>query len=145
MSYDNWMSCKEFNAYVTLCGSRFAAVNYIAKLAQARRRQVHYCISESQSLTWVLTGKEPELLQTYRMRRKLLKAQRKQFVEDHLGCIEDEQIRAAVQHSIYLSNQQNHLIYDYIDISEENRQARVRVICNIVWDGLGQLNVDSQI
>ena len=55
-------------------------------------------------------------------------------VKDYLTGVIDPEIRYAVIKSYEASLYKDHLIYVYNNISDNPRQARVRVILNILWD-----------
>ena len=142
---NTYIECKEFDKYVEAMGSRFAAIMYVANVARHRRLAVHCCISEAQALSWVVTGVEPADIHLYYKARKRLKERKKTYVEDRLLYIDDVQVRCAVQHSIELSRNNNHLIYEYDNVTDSCRQARVRILCNMIWDELMKLDIDDYI
>lgn len=55
-------------------------------------------------------------------------------VKEYLTYVLDIQIKSAIIKSYEQSLHKNHLIYDYNNIEDDPRQARVRVIMNILWD-----------
>ena len=52
----------DIKRFEKLIGNRFKAVIYISKLARHRRELVHCVITESQAITWVISGIKPEVL-----------------------------------------------------------------------------------
>ena len=55
-------------------------------------------------------------------------------VKEYLTYVYDKGIQSAVIASYEQSLAKNHLIYDYMSVEDESRQARIRVIMNILWD-----------
>lgn len=55
-------------------------------------------------------------------------------VREYLIYVTDVEIKAAVILSYEKSLKKNNLVYDYKNIEDMPRQARVRVILNILWD-----------
>lgn len=143
MSY--WTEYTEFNKYVDAFGSNFAAINYVAQVARRRRQSVHNCILESQALAWVVTGIEPKGIQEYYAQLKLLKQRKQMYVDDRLLYIDDIDVRNAVKVSIHESQQAHHLIYSYKDVTDTYQQARVRILCRMIWDELLNLEAADKI
>lgn len=142
----SYLDCAQFEKYVrAFGGSRFAAINYVANVARRRRHSVHNCITESQALTWVISGVEPDDIQIYKERMKNLKQLEIQYVDDRLCYIEEADIREAVRASIEESRQVDHLIYLYNNIVNTAKQARVRILCNMIWDELRQFKLDNKV
>ena len=134
---------KEFKKYEAAFGSTFAAIKYVSLLARKRCDEVHHCITESQALAWVVTGQEPISVIQYKLDAAKRIERAKHYVDDRISYIDDIEIREAVKHSINESKRSGHLIYCYNNIWELNKQARVRIISNIVWDEWYQLNSNS--
>lgn len=55
-------------------------------------------------------------------------------VKDYLASVDDIEVKSAVLSSYEQSLAKNHLIYDYISVEDVPRQARIRIILNILWD-----------
>jgi len=140
-----WTNNSEFNKYVTALGSTFAAIRYVSQLARRRAKSVHNCISESQAVAWVITGEEPAQIATYRDNLKRIKHRAKTYVNDRLYYIDDIEIRAAVKITIDTSKHEGHLIYCYNNILDICRQARVRILSNIIWDEIQKMHIDNSI
>ena len=140
-----WTDYTQFDKYVELFGSKFAAINYVALLARHRRSKVHNCITESQALAWVVTGVEPEDIQIYYKKQAQYRNRKSLYVQDRLMYIEDEEVREDVRNIISEAIQSHHLIYTYKYVSDECRQARVRILSNMIWDELVQVDIADQI
>lgn len=141
----HWCYNSKFNTYVQALGSRYAAILYICKVARRRMKRVHNCISESDALSWVVTGIEPKLLKeklAIRERRKHLDMI---YANDRLLCIDDPEVREATRDTILQSKNVGYLIYRYKDISDEPRQARVRILSNLIWDEMKQIRIENMI
>lgn len=133
----------QFKEYEETFGSTFAAIKYISLLARKRCNEVNHCITESQALSWVVTGEEPADLSKYRAVQKAKKHKIKYYTKDRLMYIEDTEVRTAVSFSIDESRRQGYLVYVYGDIQDTCRQSRVRVLTNMVWDELRQLEMEE--
>lgn len=141
----HWCYDSKFNTYIQALGSRYAAILYICKVARHRMKRVHNCISESDALSWVVTGIEPKLLKEkldIRERRKHLDMI---YANDRLLYIDDTEVRKATRDTILLSKNVGYLIYRYRDISDEPRQARVRILSNIIWDEMKRVRIENMI
>lgn len=55
-------------------------------------------------------------------------------VREYLLYVLDLEIKSAVIASYEQSLKKNNLVYDYKNVDDEPRRARVRVIMNILWD-----------
>ena len=55
-------------------------------------------------------------------------------VREYLMYVPDIKVRAAVISSYEQTLKENHLIYDYRTVEDAPRQARIRIIVNILWD-----------
>ena len=54
--------------------------------------------------------------------------------KNYVVYIEDIEVRSAIVASYELSLHKNNLLYDYKNIEDKPRQARVRIVMNILWD-----------
>ena len=54
--------------------------------------------------------------------------------KNYVVYIEDIEVKSAIIASYEQSLYKNNLVYDYRTISDEPRQARVRIVMNILWD-----------
>lgn len=136
-----WANTKEFDKYVAAFGNRFAATRYVAQLARYRRNSVNCCISEAQALSWVVSGVEPAEINVYYQRRQEYINRKKSYINDRILYIEEKDIHDAVQESMQESTKAHHLIYKYNDIKDKYKKSRVRIICNMIWDELSQVDL----
>lgn len=110
-------------------GNRYAACMYVAKEARRRAAKCEDSVLDSESISWVLTGK-----------RNVSKKDQKKLIEkwydnqyDILNYVENKDIRASVSKSLGISKSLKHLVYAYEKSLNESEQARVRVLTNILW------------
>ena len=141
----SWITYKQFDRYVEAFGNRFAAINYVASVARRRRNAVHNCITESEALDWVVSGIEPTNLRPNLKLYFKHKNRTKEYVNDRLCYILDDEVRLAVKYTINNYKESGHLIYNYNNISDRSRQARVRVLSNIIQDELKQIEIEDMI
>lgn len=135
----------KFNKYIQSYGSKFAAIMYISSVARKLRCSVDNCISESCALTWAVTGEVPACVIQWRKQKSRKRNVYTEFIKDKLCYIDDVEVRDAVDASIRLSRSEFHLIYEYQEIRDENKKARVRIICNMIWDDLHKLRLDNML
>lgn len=124
---------KFFQKYLDICkGNRYQAVNLVASLARSLVKRYDNKILDSEALSWILTGERPSIIDG----NGDLKRSNKVFISymDDLLCeVDDEEVVEAVRYSIAESNRQENLVYLYKRVSEECRQARVRVLVRMIW------------
>lgn len=157
---------KKMDELTAAFGSRYAAVIFLSKKARYLKRIAGYYISESQALTWAITGVKPKrvvLPKKYKLAENLP-------ISCALELVDDYEVKGAVfaslRQSIYnLLNRnitfdsddqvpeqadytekfmsrfildhdklnQKDLVFIYDDL-DEFRQARVRILCRMIWD-----------
>lgn len=140
-----WQNHKQFDTYLKAFENVFAAINYVSAVARRRRNAVHNCITESEALTWVISGEEPinlrpNLKQYYKHKNRAI-----EYVNDRLCYIDDKDVRRAIQLTIQDYRSSGHLIYNYNNISDDPRQARVRILCNIITEELKKMDIEDMI
>lgn len=141
----HWAYDSNFIKFEQALGSKFAAIVYVSKLARRRAKSVHNCITESQAISWVITGVIPERVILYLQRKKLQETADIRYAEDRLLYVEDVGVRDAVHETIQTSRESGHLIYSYKDVFDEPRKARVRILSNIIWDEMRKIRIDNMI
>lgn len=142
----HWCYDSKFNTYVeAFDGSIFAAIDYVSKIARHRAKSVHNCITESQAISWVITGVEPKTLRKNLEYRKIRKTLDLRYAEDRLFYIDDKLVREATRETILESREKKHLIYKYKDIFDEPRKARVRILSNIIWEEMRKIQIDNMV
>lgn len=119
---------------IDITGSNYAAVMYSAKLARKYLHKAKNSIPESIALSWAITGKEPiNLEERIRLRLKSLDPMSDTFIQDIVCCIDDENIRDAVENSYRLSINKKRLQFDYKNIENTNLQARIRILTRMIY------------
>jgi hypothetical protein len=108
-------------------------------------KRVNNCISESEAISWVITGVEPKHLQ-----KKLKYAETRKnldiiYANDRLLYIDDIDVRESTRETILVSKKEKHLIYKYKDVLDESRKARVRILSNLIWDEMKQIRIENMI
>lgn len=141
----HWAYDSKFMQYIQALGSNFAAIVYVSKLARHRAKSVDNCITESQAISWVITGVRPKRVEEYLKYKKLRQTADIRYAEDRLLYIDDIEVREAVRQSITMSREQGHLIYSYNSIVSEPRRARVRILSNMIWDEMRNIQVDNYL
>lgn len=142
---DFWTNNSIFDQYVKACGSKFAAIMYISKICRRRMIRVENCIPEAKALSWVITGQEPEAVSQWRAGKLNKVDTALLYAEDRLLYIEDKDVQDAVLTSIRESRKVEHLIYHYNKVHDECRRGRVRVLCNMIWDEMLQIDISNMI
>jgi len=110
----------------------FQHVIDIAILARKKAKESEYHILDSEALTWVIQGIEPVEDSTLNLSRTITNYEEK-YLDDMLCCIDDAQVRNALQESFYQSKSANKLIYEYGNITDKPRQTRVRILLRMIW------------
>lgn len=127
MNYDN------FNKLEKTTGNRYAAVQEVIKQARVKYRETNYKILPSEAISWALDGTVPESVKKGYVNKKPYSVVDEAF-DSYLFDIDDEDVRESVKTSINLSYSRGHLVYRYEMTLDKFRQARVRVITNMLWD-----------
>ena len=129
MVHDN----RNLDKYVSLCGSKYAATIFLGK--QARKLAEHYdnLITHAEALSWLLSGDAPRGVTHYKELAERKSQRYLQYVNKHLEGVLDRHVQDAVVESIKISMSNNHLVYVYGEVYNRNKQARVRVITNMIW------------
>ena len=122
------MSLIQNNQYKELC---LQMNPYIAILQMAKDTR-NICISldnritVSDALSYAANGTlpDPKDYPDHRLDR----------VKDYLTGVTDREIKSAVLFSYEQSLYKNNLVYEYKNVEDVPRQARIRIIMNILWD-----------
>ena len=120
-----------FDAILKRTGSRYAAVNEIARLARQKSKEMDYDIFDSEALEWVLTGEKPYTIidKEERIRRR-----RADYMRGILAEVSNPYIITSVLSSLRISAQNGVLCYVYDERLDSKYQARVRVLCNQLYN-----------
>jgi hypothetical protein len=120
--------------YILHCDNRFSVVTTIAQIARERSKDYNGYILDSQALTWVIQGIEPEYIKGPNLNmNKYIKPFEQVNIDDMLSYVDDNEVCDAVIESYNESKKQNHLIYLYKNIEDEPRKARVRILSRMFW------------
>lgn len=125
--------CKTFDNLSNVLGSDFAAINYVADLANAIYNKYKGHIPKSEILAWILDGKKPEGLHNAMLKAKRVGVQNYTNSVDYLNYVSDKQIVASVVETLDNAIITRNLTYIYQGPLSEGQQARVRVISNMLW------------
>lgn len=105
--------------------------NTIQCIANSARKlcRTHNNLLESEAITHIIHNTEPD--------NKIYASARDEYIASQikeLFCyIDDKAICDAVYDSFYESKNKNNLIYIYNQVTEPNKQARIRVLTRILW------------
>lgn len=111
----------------------YEATVWVAQEARKKANSVDNLVLQSEAINWVLTGKEPPMLEVIRNIRKERKPIAVEYLEDVLKLVDDDGVKYSVKVSISESKKENHLIYNYTDVNDEYRRTRIRVLCRMIW------------
>lgn len=124
---------KLFQKYIDAFGSIYAAVSAVSKAARNIANKYDNVILHSEAITWVLTGERPPILERYNEIQERRKNPDIHIINEMLSYVDDKQVCECVKLSINRTKQNNHLIYIYKGISDENKKARVRILTRMIW------------
>ena len=141
----HWAYDSNFTKFEKALGSKFAAIVYVSKLARHRAMSVNNCITESQAISWVITGVKPLRVDEYMHEKELREKADLDYAEDRLLSVEDLQVRQAVHDTIIASKEIGHLIYSYSQVYDESRKARVRILSNMIWSEMKRIQAENHI
>ena len=104
----------------------YEAVMQIAKEAREIADSLGYRITYAQAIDFAARGElpDPKNYPDHRLDR----------VKEYLKYVNDVEIKSAVILSYEQSLAKNYLIYDYNTVEDLPRQARIRIILNMLWD-----------
>lgn len=131
-----WTRDREhFSRLVDECGgSVYSAVNLVAKKARIKAKETDYMILDCEAISWALTGEQPKEIHKRPSEAYPITGYGITDLEDMLSCVDDVKVAQAVRDSYDLSVKANHLIYSYKEVPDEDRQARIRVLTNLIWN-----------
>lgn len=114
----------------------FAAVQQIAKAARQFAEDSDNVVTHAEALTWVLRHEVPTSLEG----KNIYYLNRSKWLHDHIdsvvGLVDDEFVKRSAIESLYESLRNKKLMCVYINVVEEPRRARVRVLTRQLWYGL---------
>jgi len=135
MKNDYWTNNELINTVADALGNRYSAIQYIMKFARHRADECDNVILHSSALVWVVTGSAPKDL---KLRLNIKKSRLSKSIDTFLEYVTDDEIREAVKSSVEQSIRSVHLIYQYNEIQEVSRQARVRILVRIILESFDQ-------
>lgn len=106
---------------------RYRQVIRVAKKARSLADEYDNNIFHSEALSFVMTGAKPDNKYRYADEYEAT------VIKEMFCYIDDIEVKNAVYDSFYLSKSHNNLIYEYNDITDPPRQARVRVLTRMLW------------
>ena len=107
--------------------NRFKDVRKIALRAKRIAKQYNGQLFHSEAISCAVTQELPK----YDYKRNDTKLDN--LIKDMFCEVEDIDVRNAVYDSLMLSRKKHYLIYIYNNIEDASRQARVRVLTNMLW------------
>lgn len=116
----------EFKQLEEKLGSKYLAINYVSTLARKLKKSVDDCISESEAITWALTGEKPEI-------RKKTNYIDYSSLDEVLCYVDDVDVCESVRMSYMKSLKEKHLLYRYKEGINYYQKARVRILVRMVW------------
>ena len=122
-----------FEYYESSFGSRFAAVNYIAKCARKLCEEYDDKILDSEAITLVVDESRKHSIEALHKNKQFMNVEEK-LIEDKLSFVSNTSVREAAKMSVINSLYKGNLVYQYNDIDDEPTKARVRVLTNMIWD-----------
>ena len=123
---------EHFNEIVSkFNGNRYQAVQYIQKQSRKFLEYTDNRITDSEAITWVLTGEKPD----YESRKTFNEITAKYedaYVDEILCYIDDKQVCESIRLSISKSKKSKNLVYRYTKGLDESKKSRVRVVTRII-------------
>jgi len=104
----------------------YVATIQIAQMAREITNFLGNRITDSEAISYAAKGElpNPKDYPDHRLDR----------VKNYISYIDDIEVKSAIVSSYEQSLQKNNLIYFYKNVDDEPRQARIRIIMNILWD-----------
>ena len=121
-----------FDRQVEETGCHYAAVNKIAADAREKLQEVGHLCNISDAIRWAVTGEEPNIHVNEAAISIAKRSDIDRYMDALFDNVDDDEVKAAVEDSVRFSRYQGHLIYEYKDIQDEPRKARVRVLVRMV-------------
>lgn len=122
-----------FEYYEKLFGSKFAAVNYVAKKARMISEEYDERILDSEAIAIVIDESRRTYVESIHSMKES-KNEEDSIIESVLSLVSDTSVREAARLSIINSLYNQNLVYQYNKICDKHEKARVRVLTNMMWD-----------
>ena len=130
-----WTNNELIDKIADALGNKYAAIQYIMKFARQRADECDNVILHSSALVWVVTGSAPKDL---KLRLNIKKHRLSKSLDTYLEYVTDDEICESVKLSVAQSLQSFNLTYEYNNIQEISRQARVRILVRIILESFDQ-------
>lgn len=115
-------------------GNPFLATMYIVDNARYLAHKENYRILDSEAISWSLRGEKPDVLNDPKIIRPK-KTDVEKRMNEILCYVDDEDVCKSVRLSINNSLYNSNLSYDYINISDSQKCARVRILVKMILFG----------
>lgn len=118
--------------FVEAYGNPYLAVKHIGQMARRVAEKYDNRILHSEAISWIVNGEKPDMIDDHgKLPPKHNYIQ--SYIDEILSYVDDDNVCEAVRSSYIDSETHRHLIYNYNDISDTYRQARVRVLTRMIW------------
>ena len=112
----------------------YADILSVSKQAKDLAKRSGEAILHSEAISMVLKGETSNLISD----DEVIDEYESKYIKEMFMYIDDKEIKDAVYDSFYDSKKNHNLIYQYNDIIEPDRQARVRILTRMLWFNLVQ-------
>ena len=120
----------EFESEVARCnGNRYEAINTLCGKSRKLSESVNNAVRQIDSIHWALSGVPPASLAT----KTHAVSEYEKLMEEYLCQVEDQGVASSVRTSFSQSVNIGHLVYVYQDDLNAYKEARVRIITNMLW------------
>lgn len=130
-----WVNDNEkMNDLVKNLNSPYAACLYSAKIAKQLQKDANNVISESDALTWAISGIPPSNLEK-KLKIKFSKENIRESdrIDTVLANIDEDYIRSAVLKSYRASIRSKRLVYEYNGITDKYIKTRIRILTKMAF------------
>lgn len=113
-------------------GNEFRAVQYVSKVARKFAERYDNIPLHSEALSYAIRGEIPASLKGL-ISNGITVDYFHLYLREAISHIDDKDIRDAVYSSITESKRTQNLTYNYRGIQNKDKQARIRIITNMLW------------
>jgi hypothetical protein len=124
----------EFYRKLNNSSNIYSEVMSISKQARDVSKRSGDTLLHSEAISMVLKGDTTEFISD----NEIIDEFESKYIKEMFMYIDDKEIKDAVYDSFYDSKKNHNLIYQYNDIIEPNRKARVRILTRMLWFNLVQ-------
>lgn len=118
----------EFRKHMESCNP-YMCIQNVSMAARELADKYDNKISHSEALTYVIHDSEPDKNSLMHLKNEY----EENYIREQFCYIDDKEICNAVYDSFYESKKHNNLIFIYNNLTDLNKQARVRVITRTLW------------